>query len=277
MRAAVLLDLDDIAFVEPSFARLTDDSYTDQMLIMQATAARLLINKAEWPIGLALSSGNEWKACAFVARKPTMDIIEKVEALEGDILQEEQEEWEAAVREYFSLDLVRNVPPALEDLNPKRVGQVKDLIAEHWGVLSGVCLDVGCGTGAGSQALREAGLTPLSYDNDPALLARGLVSGRLQPEQTACFDGAMAHRYLRPVPYAIVLMAGEIHPHNQIIWKMIVDEAIGLAGKTLVTVGTEREGRIVKQWADEKGGRCELHDNDADPFYDAWVCSITRR
>jgi hypothetical protein len=154
------------------------------------------------------------------------------------------------------------------------VGQIRELINEHWGNPSGVCLDVGCGTGAGSQALRESGLVPLSYDTDPGLLSRGLVAGRLLPERTACFDGTMASRYLRPVEYGIVLMAGEIHPHNQVIWRRIIDEAIGLTDQMLVTVGTEREGKLVKQWTEAKGSRCELRDNDADPFYDAWVCEI---
>ena len=99
----------------------------------------------------------------------------------------------------------------------------------------------------------------------------------MRPEETACLDVTMAHRYLRPVPYALMLMAGEIHPHNQVVWKKIVEEAIGLSDQALITLGTEREGKLIRQWAEAMGKKAELRDNDADPFYDAWVCSVKRR
>ena len=126
MRAAVLLDLDDVDFIEPNFERLTDNSYNNQLLTLPAKQAKLLISEDEWPLALAVSDGKTWKAGSFLLRKPTEAVIERAEELEAEILQEERHEWETAVRELFSLRIAREVLPAIEDFTPKRAVLVEE-------------------------------------------------------------------------------------------------------------------------------------------------------
>ena len=92
MRAAVLLDLDEVSFLEPNYERLADDSFTGMLVGMKATEARLLISEDEWPLALALKNGKEWKCGSFILRKPSEAVVEKVEELDGELFQEERVE-----------------------------------------------------------------------------------------------------------------------------------------------------------------------------------------
>ncbi len=277
MRAAVLLDLDNVDFIEPSFERLTDNNYTNLLLTLPATQAKLLISEDEWPLALALGDGKSWKAGSFLLRKPTEAVIERAEELEAEILQEERQEWEAAVRELFSLRIAREVQPAIEDFTPKRAVLIEELLRQVWGNVEGeTCIDACCGSGAGTVALRQIGIIPLSFDNDPSLLSLGLRSGRLAPEDTVCLDGTKASDYLPHTQLGIVLMAGEISQHNQIFWRKIIEEMLELTEKTLVSMGTEKEARLVESWSRHKGRKVTVIENKRDAFYDNWVCDIRR-
>jgi hypothetical protein len=277
MRAAVLLDVDDVEFIEPSFERLTDESFTQMLLTLPAKEAKLLISTDEYPLAVALNDGRGWRCASFLMRKPVADIFEKLEELDAEVMQEERQEWEAAVREYYSLRIAKEAAPALEDFTPTRVLAVSDLLKERWNAPEGeVCIDACCGSGVGSVALRDMGMVPFSFDNDPALLSLGLRSGRLLPEQTVCIDGTRASKYVMHSHYAILLMAGEIGPHNSIIWKKITSELLEVADRVLVTTGTEREARQVESWAKEKNRKVEVLENKREAFYDNWVCDVRR-
>jgi hypothetical protein len=193
------------------------------------------------------------------------------------VLQEERSEWEAAVREYYSLRIAKEVSPALENFTPTRVLAVSDLLKERWkGAEGEVCVDACCGSGLGSVAIRDVGMIPLSFDNDPALLSLGLRSGRLAPEETVCIDGTRASSYITHAHFGIMLMAGEIGPHNSIVWKKIASEVMDVADHLIVTVGTEREAGLVEGWARERKRRAEVLENKREAFYDNWVCDIRR-
>jgi len=277
MRAAVLLDLDEVSFLEPNYERLADDSFTGMLVGMKATEARLLISEDEWPLALALKNGKEWKCGSFILRKPSEAVVEKVEELDGELFQEERVEWEAAVREYYSLQIARQVPPSVEDFNPRRAESIASLLKERWGEVEGdVCVDACCGSGAGSTALRSMGMIPLSYDNDPGLISLGLRSGRLLPEETVCIDGMKVSRLLKPAHFGVLLMAGDINPHNQLIWRILVNEVLELTENTVLTVGTEKEAGFLEQWAQAKGRQTEVFENTREAFYDNWVCDVRR-
>jgi len=277
MRAAVLLDLDEVTMIEPSFEHLTDDAYTGMLIALPAKEARLLISEDEWPLALALSDGKGWKVGSFLLRTPNEQVIDKADSLDADVFQEDRKEWEAAVREYYSLRIAKEVQPAIEDFNPRRVPLITDLIKERWGNLKGeICIDAGCGSGAGALALRQAGLSPLCFDNDPSLLSLGLRSGRLLPEKTVLLDGTRSSNFLAHASHGAILMAGEIGPHNHVFWRKIVSEMLELTDRTLMTFGTEKEARLVEGWGKERNRKVEVLENKRDLFYDAWVCDVRR-
>jgi hypothetical protein len=147
------------------------------------------------------------------------------------------------------------------------------VIADTWGRGNGKpCIDCCCGSGVGSLVLREQGYAPLSYDNDPALLARGLAGHRLLPEETMCLDATIASAYLDRVPLGIGVMMGEINTFSQDMWQQIAAEFFTIASEALITVGTETEAQLVKNWGETAGRVVEIWENRSDPFYDHWIC-----
>ena len=277
MRAAQILELDGVSFVEPGFASLTEDAFTGVLLGIPATGARLLVDMAEEPLAVAVTDGTDWYAASFLCRKPPREVFTLCEELGADIYQEERSAWAGAVREYFSLLLAGSTTPALEDLPPDRLPGLTALLEETWGKGRAVaCLDCCCGSGAGSAAARALGMQPLSFDNDPALLSLGLSVGRLLHGETMWIDAAFASRYLDPVPRGIAVMMGEINPFTLETWEGITGELLCLVEVALVTVGTEGEARRVEGWCRAAGHRAEVAENPRHAFYDRWICRSAR-
>lgn len=273
MKAAEILGVDEVVFVEPQFSVLPDPRYNDTLTIAGGDEGRLLLDEHEEPLALAFKNGDCWITGSFLNRNPTALLIEKFENLNGEIYQEDRAVWAAAVREYYSLALKTEVPPSIEDLNPKRRGILKDLIEKTWGTGSReTCIDACCGSGVGSLVLRDLGYTPLSFDNDPALLSLGLSTGRLLPEETMWIDAMKVSQYTSPVPKGIGIMMGEINSFSQEMWQQIVSELFAVTEETLITVGTEPEAQLIRDWGEGLGRTVEISENPADPIYDIWVC-----
>jgi len=273
MKAAAILELDNLAFIEPSFAALTDPLYTDLLATDNGDEARMLVDEHEDPIAVAFHEKAGWIAGSFLCRHPSVALIDAFEGVNGEIYQEDRAVWAAAVREYFSLQLAREVPPAMEDLNPARKDVLADVIAGIWGRGSGMtCIDCGCGSGVGSLVLRELGYTPLSYDNDQTLLSLGLAKGRLLPEETVYLDATQVAAYIEPVPRGIGVMMGEINTFSADMWHQIAAGLFSVTKETLITVGTEPETHLIREWGEEAGRTVEIRENPGDAFYDHWVC-----
>jgi hypothetical protein len=273
MTISELLNLDPVTCIEPSFADLTDGAYTAFLLALEADAGLLIVDEQEEIIALALHSDDAWIAGSFVCRPPVREIIEKMEHLDLEIYQEPRDVWTAALREYYNSAIIHDFQPGIEDTREERFMSVRTLIDELWGKSSPAqCIDCCCGSGIGSSVLRDRGIAPLSYDNDPALLALGFSTGRLFPKETMWIDGTFASRYISPVEAGIGLMLGDIAPFNAGMWEQIVGELLAITGETVVTVATERELGLVAGWCRDRGREVEWFENDRDPIYDRWVC-----
>lgn len=273
MKAEEILGIEGLVFVEPQFAMLPDPRYNMTLSIAGGDEGRLLLDEKEDPIALAFHNGDAWVAGSFLCRNPSATLIEQFENMNGEIYQEDRAVWAAAVREYYSLALKIEIPPSVEDLNPKRRGILANLISGFWKAEPGeVCIDCCCGSGVGSLVLRDLGFSPLSYDNDEALLSLGLSTGRLLPEETMWLDAMKTSHYIEPVPKGIGIMMGEFNTFSEDMWHLIVSELLAVTKETLITVGTEPEANLIKAWGDELGRRIEVRENPADPIYDLWVC-----
>jgi hypothetical protein len=278
MNAAEVFGLDDLALIEPSFAELTNPYYTLALLEIPSAEGMLLIDEHDVPIALALSDGERWMACSFLCRGPTAAAIDKIDELDGGICQAEREEWARAVRGHYSTLLKNTVTPALEDVTASRIAQVEQLVREVWNEsLDTRCLDCCCGSGIGSLALRSVGMRPLAFDNDAALISRGLSSGRLRPEDTVCIDATRASCYLPSAGRGLALMLGSISPYDAGMWKDIVAEILTLCDDVVITVGTREEGEAIRGWVAHTARSFTLRENTRDPIYDRWVCRIGPR
>ena len=273
MTAQEILGIEELIFVEPSFSALAEPGYTPLLLEGEWDEGRLLLDEHEDPVAVAFHDPKGWVAGSFLCRNPTVPLIERFEEVNGEILQEDRAVWADAVREYFSEKLLRETPPAFDDLNPVRMGILSSVITRAWGRGSGeVCIDCGCGSGVGSLVLRELGYHPLSFDNDPALLSRGLLAARLKPAETMCLDATIASVYLDPAPQGIGIMMGEINTFSREMWERIVAELFAITRETLITVGTEEEAQLICTWGDARKKVVECEESPGDSFYDHWVC-----
>jgi len=272
-KAAKILELEEVTFIEPSFAALTDPVYTDLLARDNADEGRMLVDENSDPIAVAFHEPGGWIAGSFACRHPSVALIDAFEQVNGEIYQEDRAVWEAAIREYFSFRLAAEVPAAIEDLNPARKAILANVITGVWGKGSvETCIDCGCGSGVGSLVLRELGYTPLSYDNDASLLSLGIDKGRLFPGEVMCIDATQVAAYTRPVPRGIGIMMGEINTFSEDMWRQIASGLFSVTGETLITVGTEPEAFQIRQWGNEAGRSVEIRENPGDAFYDHWVC-----
>jgi hypothetical protein len=274
MNISEILGVDAVRFVEPEFAAQADSLFNDVLAAAGGDEGRLLVDGDGEPIALAFHGPGGWLAASFLFRNPTVGLIEQFESMNGEIFEEDRPVFSAAVREYYSNLLLKEVPPAIEDLNPVRRGILTRLIEEQWGRGTGeTCIDSCCGSGVGSLVLRDLGYAPLSYDNDASLLTRGFITGRLLPAETMCLDAMAASRYTGPAPRGIGIMMGEINDFTREMWEQIVAELFLVSQKTLITVGTEKEARLIQQWGNAMERTVEVTENPADPIYDLWVCT----
>jgi hypothetical protein len=274
---ANIFGLCNLDLIEPSYADLPDDRYTSILTTIQGDQGRLLIDENSDPLAAAVHTGNDsWTAGCFHLRIPTASVITWFENLGGDIYQEERDVWEASVRAYYSRQIAGEVTPALEDLNPARIGIIRSLVKEIWGEGNGErCLDFCCGSGLGSVVLRDLGYRLLACDIDMSLLSLGFLTGRLFPEETMCIDATCADAYIRKSPLGLGLMFGEINQFNVDLWEQITLQLLSVSRRSIVTTGTEDEAARIAGWAADAGAVTKIMENDRDPIYDRWVCVLS--
>lgn len=277
MNAARILGLESVRFIEPALSVLTDPAYSGMICECPATEGRLLIDEQDQPIAAAFQGDEGWTCTTFLYRPVSVEVLDLFEEIGGDLYQEGRDIWASAVREYFAEEILATVTPSAADLTDTRSGQLGSLLAEIWEPRGGVtCLDCCCGSGIGSAVLRGLGMRPLAYDNDPHLLALGLVTGRLEPAEILCIDGTEASLYLPSAERGVGSMLGAVYPFTADLWHQIVDELLFLTSETVITVGTEEEQQLVRQWCEEQERTVEVFENERDPIYDRFVC-VARR
>lgn len=273
MTVNTLLGIPSLNFIEPDYASLPDTGYNGALASLPGDEGRLLIDEHDTPLALAIGCKGEWTAGCFHLREPDIAVLERFEATAGEIWQEERETWECAVREYYSARIQAQAAPSMDDCNPGRIGKIRDLLADATSSIEpGPCLDFCCGSGIGSLVLRDLGFQPLSLDNDPNLLSRGLAEGRLLPSSTICIDARRASLYTRPETLATGLMFGEITPFSEDLWKSVTMEMVSLSSTALITVGTETEAVFIEKVLAHSGREVTRFENMRDSLYDHFVC-----
>ncbi|MDH7593790.1 MAG: hypothetical protein QHG99_05475 [Methanomicrobiales archaeon] len=275
MKAAEILELDEIWFLEPSYSELVDGRYSDQMVEMGGTQARLLLDEQEDPIALAVLQSQHWFACNFIHRMANLPLLELFEGIGGEIYQCSRGEWIEAVREHYSVQIMKQITPAMEDVGEGRLASIESLVEGCWGRGRGEeVIDACCGSGIGTLALRRLGYRTVSYDNDLSLLSLGLSRGRLLPERAICIDGARAVEYCERAPLGAIFMAGEVNRFTEPVWHAVIIELLSLVERMILTFGTEREADIAREWIGEVDRPVRILEHRADPFYDRWVCLV---
>jgi len=273
MALCELFDLEELQLLETTLEDLGNERFLAQML-RGSDQVRLLISSDETPLAMAREDGG-WKAVSFLWKEPSEELIELLPELDIKVFTCDTETYREAVYDHFARKIMNDVEPAVDDVPEDRLKKVSDLVWKEWNFKPGdLCYDCCCGSGIGSVALAKVGLRPFSFDVDAALLSRGLLSGRLQTWSTAQLDATKASQYLDRAPFALMLMAGDINVGNTWVWQRIFEQVLLIADRVMVTVGTQDEAELLRSWAEAKGRSPRVFENERDPFYDRWVCSV---
>ena len=179
-----------------------------------------------------------------------------------------------AMAECYSTTLMCSLPfedSSLFSYSPERARGIGEVVAEL--DIAGRVLEVGCGYGMSTHALRGCGLEPFAIDNDTSLVCEGLQRGGLRCEHTAVLDARWlsccfgVHEF----DWVVGLMVGSIAPFTQPLWGAVLRESIGMAREgVLFSVKESEEIEFVRGVCASAGLDGEVLDRSTGGLYDQW-------
>ena len=141
-------------------------------------------------------------------------------------------------------------------------------------------LEICCGSGMGTQALKRLGLRPWTEDVDSCEICMALKAEYLEPDRAMVLDARLLDRFFPPRRFDAVVgfMVGLIDDVNWPLWREILISSAMLARDLVIyTTYTEREARIVAEALRSVGWSAEVAANPDDlGIYDQWA-AIGRR
>ncbi len=154
----------------------------------------------------------------------------------------------------------------------------KTKVEPSFNLSAATILELGCGNGMATAALRELGYNIYAFDSDKCAVCEGLLHGALQKERTLVLDGRYLSRYDFSQYYhfncILGFMLGAIYEFNKAEWERILLEAASILtdGLFVFTVHKKEEADFVLSVMDGMGIKGELFDNQSDTsIYDQWV------
>jgi hypothetical protein len=140
----------------------------------------------------------------------------------------------------------------------------------------GEVLEICCGSGMATQALKKLGFRPWTEDLDSCEICMALKSGYLDPQRAMVLDARLMDRFFPPHHFDAVVgfMVGLIDDVNWPLWKEILLRSSKLAKDMVIyTTYTEREARLVAEALKSTGLDAEVVANPDDlGIYDQWAC-----
>ncbi|MGZ4906122.1 MAG: hypothetical protein ACXV5T_05215 [Halobacteriota archaeon] len=154
----------------------------------------------------------------------------------------------------------------------------KTKIEPHFDLTAATILELGCGNGMATAALRDLGYDIYAFDSDKCAVCEGLLHGALQKERTLVLDGRYLSRYDFSRYYhfncVVGFMLGAIYEFNKADWERILTEAVATLsdGLFVFTVHKKEEADFVCSVMGNLGVKGKLVDNRSDTsIYDQWV------
>lgn len=200
----------------------------------------------------------------------------------------------AALREYLSASLAagdlcecdRDREPLSFAYNDKRNKQIRSLLKKlekEYGLdlKETDTLEICCGNGMSTAAIRSLFKSVLSIDNDRCAVCNGLYHGILEPSDTMVIDAMELTRYV-PDRYDAVLgfMLGTFYEFNKGIWRTIFHETVKslkVNGFLLLTVNTKEEMDFLAEALNSMGLEGKVIDNrNKGNIYDGWAYFAVR-
>ena len=140
----------------------------------------------------------------------------------------------------------------------------------------GEVLEICCGSGMATTALRRLGVRPWTCEIDSCEVCNGLKSGHLEPERSMVLDARLLGRFFPTQLFEAVVgfMVGLIDDVNWPLWRDILVKSSELAKEIVIyTTYTEREARMVAEALRSAAWAAKVVANPDDlGIYDQWAC-----
>jgi SAM-dependent methyltransferase len=193
------------------------------------------------------------------------------------------------LREYFAVSLAEGAlcdcnkerEPLSFAFNERRNRRIstlmKKLAKRHGFKLDDMdALEICCGNGMSTAAIRPLFRHVLSVDNDKCAVCNGIYYGILKPSDVMVADAMQLTRYVDEKYDAVLgFMLGTIYEFNKNIWRMIFEEALKTLkddGFVLLTVNKKEEMDFLAGAFLSMGIEGTVVDNRNDTdIYDGWA------
>ncbi len=305
---------EDAFLIENSFEGLEADirsiDYLDQLTKLPKKAVKAAIaisDKNDAPLAISFKNthpeGDFWLVIPYPrapgSRQQTEKLANKV--LSSGVvaslknIKTDSKKFDASIRECLSISLaggalcdcaIEKEPLsfAINDRRNQRIrGLMKKLASENGYDLKTIdALEICCGNGMSTAAIRPLFKSVLAMDNDRCAVCNGLFYEILEPEDTMVADAMQLSKYLH-VKYGAVVgfMLGTIYEFNKELWRSILAESIkvlGEGGFLLLTVNKKEEIDFVSAVYKTMGLEGIVIDNrDEESIYDGWVFYARRQ
>ena len=305
---------EDAFLIENSFEGLEIDvrslDYLDQLTKLPKEAVKAAIavsDKSGAPLAISFKNthpeGDFWLVIPYprasASRQQTETLANKV--LSSGIVasvkkkKTDSKKLDAAIRECLSIslaggalcDCVIEKEPlsfAFNDSRNKRIRKLmKKLASENGYDLKTVdALEICCGNGMSTAAIRPLFKSVLAMDNDRCAVCNGLYYEILEPENTMVADAMQLSKYMH-VKYGAVVgfMLGTIYEFNKELWRTIFAESIKVlddGGFLLLTVNKKEEIDFLASAFKAMNIEGIVIDNrDKESIYDGWVFYARRK
>ena len=136
-------------------------------------------------------------------------------------------------------------------------------------------LEICCGDGSATAALRDLGCDPICIDYDKCDICDGLKSGQLREERSIVLDATELSSFFgREFDCVVGFMIGPIQPFNEDVWTSILRESarvVRAGGMLIFTFYTGEELLNAYEILRDCGVSGETFENLPDIGYDLWV------
>jgi len=305
---------EDIYLIESSFEGLERNlrtlDYLDKLsLLTEGSIAAAIVVKDKNGVTIGASfknkhpEGDFWFLIPYPAAKAARGQTEKLvdSIINGDIVSSVKKKkvdagvFRSALREYMAVSLAEGAlcecghtrEPRSFAFNDARNKQINSLLKKlakehnlHYKEME--ALEICCGNGMSTVAIKPLFHSILSIDNDRCAVCDGLYHGTLEPKDVMVVDALELTKYTGEKFDAVLgFMLGTIYEFNKGMWRSIFQEtlkALKDGGFLLLTVREKEEIDFLAEAFRSMGVEGSVIDNrNARNIYDAWAFFAIRK
>jgi len=300
LRLSDLLDSDDINLVESSYAALKETGFSKYILQEMRSksleiVAQFICKNSAHVVGIAFKD-KFWTLITDVVNldsqfdKCAKNFFEQVQSSKKITSSLDRSELHDAVLIILSKALLNgtNCECTIKQraytlaYSLERQERIKSLfktkIELAYDVRKNKMLEICCGNGMATAALRSLGYDIFALDNDKCSICEGLYHRALEMNKTVVLDASTISHYeffnSKNFNSVVGFMLGSIYEFNKYDWLQIFAEAVSIVsrGIFIFTVQREEEVDFIYEVMTDLGIEGDIMDNrDNAGIYDQWV------